>query len=208
VADDPGAVVGRGYDALVDRYLEWTDQTDNDPRMRFLARFAAELADGAEVLELGCGAGVPATARLSQRFRVTGVDVSAAQIERARSLVPSATLMVADIGELDLADGSFDGVAAFYVLGHVQRKRLDTLLGRIASWLRPGGWFVASFGVADEDGWTGDWLGVPMFFSSFPPARNRELVVAAGLAIVADELVTAAEDGSAVTFQWILACRS
>ncbi|MBA2254474.1 MAG: class I SAM-dependent methyltransferase [Chloroflexi bacterium] len=176
--------------------------------MRFLARFAAELADGAEVLELGCGAGVPATARLSQRFRVTGVDVSAAQIERARSLVPSATLMVADIGELDLADGSFDGVAAFYVLGHVQRKRLDTLLGRIASWLRPGGWFVASFGVADEDGWTGDWLGVPMFFSSFPPARNRELVVAAGLAIVADELVTAAEDGSAVTFQWILACRS
>ena len=209
MADDPGAIVGRGYDALVDRYLAWTDGSDQDPRMRFLALFADELADGAQVLELGCGAGVPATARLTERFQVTGIDISGLQVERARSLVPAATFIVGDVSEHSLPERSFDGVAAFYVMGHVPRGRLGGLLARIASWLRPGGWFVASFGVADEEHWTGEWLGVPMFFSSFPPAVNRGLVEGAGLKIVTDELVTAEEDGfGAVTFQWILARRA
>ncbi len=206
MTDDPGAIVGRGYDALVDRYLAWTDGSDHEPRMRFLALFAAELPDGAAVLELGCGAGIPATARLSKRFHVTGIDISALQIERARSLVPAATFVVGDASELSWPEHSLDGVAAFYVMGHVPRERLGGLLARIASWLRPGGWFVASFGVSDEERWTGDWLGVPMYFSSFPPAVNRGLVEGAGLTVVTDELVTAEEDGSgAVTFQWILA---
>lgn len=206
--DEPGSIVARGYDALVDRYLAWTDQSDDDPRMRFLGRLAAELPDGADVLELGCGAGVPATARLAERFAVTGVDVSPAQVERARSNVPGATFRVADVTDFDVSEATFDGVAAFYVLGHVPRERLGRLLVRIASWLRPGGWFAASFGAADHPGGTSEWLGVPMYFSSFPPPVNRELVERAGLEVMADELVTAEEDGyGAVTFHWLLARR-
>jgi cyclopropane fatty-acyl-phospholipid synthase-like methyltransferase len=40
------------------------------------------------VLELGCGAGVPDTQRLASHFRVTGIDISAEQVRRARTAVP------------------------------------------------------------------------------------------------------------------------
>ena len=33
-------------------------------------RFAAPLADGARILDLGCGAGIPSTRLLARRFRV------------------------------------------------------------------------------------------------------------------------------------------
>ena len=45
---------------------------------------------GAPVLELGCGGGGPVTQRLAARFKLTGVDVSAHQIELARERVPTA----------------------------------------------------------------------------------------------------------------------
>jgi trans-aconitate methyltransferase len=54
------------------------------------------LPSGADLLDLGCGAGLPTTARLAQRFTVTGVDISPRQIERARINVPDATFINAD----------------------------------------------------------------------------------------------------------------
>jgi SAM-dependent methyltransferase len=59
-------------------------------------------------------------------------------------------------------------------------------------------------GVDDADGHE-TWLGVPMFFSSHPPQRNRELLRQAGLRIEVDELVTMQEPEQEVTFQWVIA---
>ena len=51
----------------------------------------------AGVVDLDCGAGVPATRLLIDAgFVVTRVDISEVQIERARSLVPDATFICAD----------------------------------------------------------------------------------------------------------------
>ncbi len=44
---------------------------------------------GSDRLDLGCGCGTPGARLLSERFRVTGVDISDVQIERARALVPA-----------------------------------------------------------------------------------------------------------------------
>jgi hypothetical protein len=55
--------------------------------------------------------------------------------------------------------------------------------------------------------WHGEWLGVPMFFSSHPPETNSQLLRDAGFALLRDELVTITEPESAVTFQWVLAQR-
>jgi hypothetical protein len=55
-----------------------------------------------------------------------------------------------------------------------------------ADWLRPGGVFLASLGSGDLAAWTGDWLGVPMFFSSHPATENRRLLDGAALEAVHD----------------------
>ena len=74
------------------------------------------------MLDLGCGAGVPVTRWLADRgFAVTGVDVSAKQLELARTYVPEGTFIKADMTEVVFGPESFDAVVAFHSIIHVPR---------------------------------------------------------------------------------------
>ena len=158
------------------------------------------------MLELGCGQGVPTTKLLAERFAVTGVDISAAQLEIARREVPNATYLHADMASLTIPPNSFDGVAAFYSLIHVPRDEHAALLARIASWLRPGGILVATMGARDNPGdIEEDWLGAPMYWSQWDATTNRRLVETAGLRIISAREETADEDGALITFLWVVA---
>ncbi len=200
-------LVGRGYDAIGARFNAWRDQIVGDPRRAWEEELVSRLRDGARVLELGCGAGVPDTQRLATRFHVTGVDISAEQLRRARAAVPQAEFIHADFTALELEPGSFDAVVSFYAFNHVPRELLAPTFAQIHSWLVPGGLLMTALGVGDTEAWTGDWLGAPMFFSSFPRETNARLVKEARFEIVRDELVTFLEPEGEVTFQWVLAMR-
>jgi SAM-dependent methyltransferase len=159
------------------------------------------------VIELGCGGGAPETKLLAERFRLTGVDLSPAQLARARTRVPEAEFVEADFTELELEPGSVDAVAAFYSFNHVPRDLLAPLYRRICCWLAPGGLFLTALGTSDTENWTGDFLGAPNYFSSFPPETNSRMLAEAGFALLRDELVTFLEPEGEATFQWILARR-
>jgi SAM-dependent methyltransferase len=212
--DDPRAsLVAEGYDAIVDRYLDWAARIRDDPRRAWLARFARRLPAGGSVLDLGCGAGTPTLAALAERFDATGVDISPAQAARARQLVPRARVLVGDMTTIELPPAAFDGVSALYSITHVARDRHAALFARIARWIRPGGRFLAALGARDDPGWTGTWLGVPMFFSSFDAETNRALLDDAGLRIVSHRTHVLREpndDGtfSDAAFLWVLARRA
>jgi SAM-dependent methyltransferase len=205
VPDPRTQIVSEGYDAIGETFAEWRERIVGDPRREWEDELAKRLADGARVLELGCGSGSAETKRLAQRFAVTGVDISPRQVERAKAAIPEASFMVADFTELDLAAGSYDAVAAFYVFNHVPRDLLAPLLGRIHGWLAAEGWLLTAFGVSDLEGWTGNWLGAPTFFSSFPAEVNSRLVREAGFVIERDEVVTFEEPEGQARFQWVLA---
>ncbi|SDO09316.1 class I SAM-dependent methyltransferase [Lentzea jiangxiensis] len=195
-------IVERGYDAIAQRYLEWSAQIADDPRLRYLAEFDRRLPNGAKVLELGCGAGVPCGRELAVRHDVLGVDLSQRQVELARANVPGARFEKGDMTVLDFDEGTFDGVAAFYSILHVPQAEQSGLIARIARWLKPGGLFLASLGTGTPDV-TESWLGVEMFFGSNTPDVNRELL-AEHLEIVVDDLVTMHEPEPAM-FHWIIA---
>ena len=203
---DPKRVVAAGYDEMAERYLAWSDLRPSAARLRYLALADALIPAGADVLDLGCGAGIPMTATLAVGRTVTGVDISAAQIALARANVPSATFLQTDLATLDFPSGSFDAVVAFYSLTHVPRGEHAALFGRIRSWLRPGGVFVASLGVEDSpDEVEADWLGVDMFFSHFSARVNRRLVAEAGFEIERADVVTEPEDRHDARFLWVVA---
>ena len=141
-----------------------------------------KLSEGAEVLELGCGSGIPTTQRLTEKFFVTGVDISAKQAALAKQNVPKAKFIHADMTKLDFPNGSFDAAATFYAMIHVPRDEQAELLGKIADWLRPGGYLVATMGAeATEADYNEDFLGTPMYWSNFDSETNRRLVREAGL---------------------------
>lgn len=137
------AVVARGYDEIAERYRSWT-VTHDPTRAWFLGEVAGRVPEGAEVLELGCGSGVPVGAALATRYRYLGVDVSSRQIELARRAVPGTAFQVGDLTALELEPGSVDAVVACYVMGHVPLGAREDAAQRIAAWLRPGGWFCGS----------------------------------------------------------------
>lgn len=198
-------IVSAGYDAIGETFAAWRRRIVGDPRDEWAEELVARLDDGARVLELGCGSGSPETRRLAQRFAVTGVDISPRQVERARAAIPGASFTVADLTELELPPASYDAVVSFYVFNHVPRDLLAPLLGRIRDWLVPGGWLLSAFGVSDLESWTGNWLGAPTFFSSFPAEVNSRLVREAGFTLERDEVVVFEEPEGQAKFQWVLA---
>jgi SAM-dependent methyltransferase len=208
MTQDPKKIVADGYDEIAQRYLAWSALDPSPERMQALGRLLDLLPAGAEVLELGCGAGAPVTQALAERCRVTGVDISAEQIALAERQVPNATFIHADMTTLDFPAGSFDAVVAFYALIHIPRAEHAELLGRIAGWLRPGGLLFATMGASDSpDGVEPDWLGAPMFFSHYDAEKNQDLVRQAGLEILSADVVPEDEDGETVEFLWVAALK-
>jgi len=207
VTDPRTALVAAGYDAMIDTWEAWKAAIEDDPRADWCGELLDRLPEGARVVELGCGGGTTETRALASRFRLTGVDLSDAQLARARERVPAAEYIHADLTTVEFAAQTVDAVASFYVFNHVPRELLAPLLERIHTWLRPGGLLLATLGASDVPGWTGDFLGAPSYFSGYPAETNRRLLAAAGLTLLRDELVRIREPEADATFHWILGQR-
>jgi len=206
VADELEAqdIVRRGYDAIGARYRDWA-ATVESPAERYLSELDARLVDGARVLDLGCGPGAPA-AVLARRHELTCVDLSEAQLELARQAAPGATFVHADMAALDLTPESFDAVVALFSILHLAARDQPALLTRIVAWLRPGGLFLATLGIAENTGVLDlDWLGAPMYSSSLGASRYVELLAEAGLDVLEANAETQEEHGRPVAFLWVLA---
>jgi SAM-dependent methyltransferase len=163
-------LVRRGYDAISVRYRSDAGESNADTSettmtyRSWIDELVALLPPGARVLDIGCGAGVPADRMLADAgFDITGVDISSVQIGRARDLVPRATFVCADIMELTFAPSSLDAVVSLYALIHPPLSDQRELITRGFDALRPGGLFLA---IVGHERWTGveDYLGSPMFW--------------------------------------------
>ena len=206
-ADDPKRIVERGYDTIADRFAEWQTRISDETRLRYVADLLELLPERPDVLELGVGAGVKSSRILAAGSRFTGIDLSREQLRRAREHLPGATLIHGDFTRTDLSPASFDAVVSLYVLNNLPQPELPPLMRRIAEWLRPGGWFLASLPGSDNPGWRGEWLGVEMYFAGCDPKTNRHLAEEAGLEVVRDELENMVEPEGEVRWQWLLAQR-
>jgi SAM-dependent methyltransferase len=95
----------------------------------------------AHVLELGCNKGYLLQALRAAGFRhLTGVDLSTVDLERARSFVPDADLVVAEASDyLERTAGRYDLIVLKAILEHQPKDTVLALLGKIRRALLPGG---------------------------------------------------------------------
>jgi len=170
--DDPKRLVREAWNRISTIYrppgspADALEHTSADYR-DWLAPFVRMLSPGTEVLDLGCGCGVPEAELLSTRFRLTGVDISDVQIERARRLLPNVRFVRADMTQLAFPARAFGGVVCLYSLIHVPLGEQPGLLSEVHRWLRPGGVFLVTTGATAWTGVEEGWLGsnVKMYWS-------------------------------------------
>src|SRR5581483_5408546 len=109
----------REWDADRNR-LGWNDKPWHE-------RFVACLPQGATVLDLGCGSGMPVAHNLVQRrLRVTGVDASPTMIALCRMRMPEQQWIVSDMRGLALGR-RFAGILgwdSFFFLRHDDQRRM------------------------------------------------------------------------------------
>ena len=197
--------VEAGYDRVADQYLSTKDPED-PLTLAALEDMSHVLPESAAVLDLGCGAGVPVTSWLARRgYAVTGVDVSARQLELARRHVPDATFIKSDMTSLAFEPGTFDAVVAFHSIIHVPREEHQTLLADIYRWLKPGGIFLATLTVTDFEGEDSNWegWGAAMRWSHHDAETNRKMLRGAGFELRYAEPRTNRGTGGDETWLWV-----
>ena len=144
----PADVDPRWYDGFFDD--DWLQLEGlRPPEERTLAQvdFVVErlgLEPGARILDVPCGHGRHSVELARRGFRVTGVDLSAPSLERARAAADEAgvdlELVRADMRELAF-DGDFDAVLNLFTsFGYLETQADDErALAGFAQALRPGG---------------------------------------------------------------------
>ncbi len=193
---NPKDIVRCGYDAVSELYR--ADDGAPAEYEAWLRALTSRLPAKADVLDLGCGCGVPMARQLAELdHKVLGVDVSQVQIDRARRLVPRARFIRSDASELAFHPASFDAVVCLYVLIHLPHDEQEETIRNVRAWLRPGGVLLATVGAAAWTGEEDDWLGggQRMWWSHPDVSTYRDWLTSSGLTIEHDEFVPEGDGG-------------
>ena len=180
---DSRTIVKTGYDTVAIRYATLRSKDSDD--VRLLRELIDRLPEGAKLLDVGCGSGVPLTKLLSQHFDVTGVDFSETQIRLARRLVPQAQFICQDMAELAFPAASFDAICSYYAVIHIPREEHQRLLLNFYRMLKPTGFALLCMGAGDLPGDTEeDWFGTRMYWSHYDGETNMKMLRKCGFNIV------------------------
>ena len=208
-ADEIKYLVQKGYDRIALTYMEWS-RGKPSARVDYIEKLFHHLGDmsQANILELGCGAGVPCSEILAKRCaRVVANDISQAQIDLAKANVPKANVefIAADMASISFEPSSFQAVVAFYSIIHLPRDEQRATIAKIWTWLSPGGYLVCNLGTSDNTGGTGKWLGgCEMYWSSFAYKKYLQILKDIGFRVIESVILQDDEDGRLVPFLWII----
>ena len=110
-----------------------------------IRRWAKALPPGGEILDIGCGSGIPiASALREEGFTVFGIDASQTLVSMFRQQFGDAYAACETVENSSFFGRSFDGAVAiglmFLLSEHEQRK----LINKVGTALRSGGLFLFS----------------------------------------------------------------
>ncbi len=143
----------------------------------------ADIADGQQILDLGCGWG-SLTLWMAERFRYSQITAVSNSLNQRRFIEAEALsrgltnvqVIMCDMNEFGPGAQSFDRVVSVEMFEHM--RNYDCLLQRVASWLRPGGKLFVhifchrSLSYPFETAGAANWMGRHFFTGGIMPSAN------------------------------------
>lgn len=129
------------YEASARTYLEARDQSSIGREV--VSTWAGSLSDGTELLELGCGGGLPvAQALLEAGHGLWAVDSSVTLLARFRERFPDVPVDCGNVLESSYFGRKFGAVIAIGLVFLLGREEQTFLIHRVSAALEPGGRFL------------------------------------------------------------------
>lgn len=178
------ANIQSSYDKVAAEYaLRIYGELQHKPFDRaLLDQFAEKTRDKGIICDMGCGPGQVARYLHERGLSVCGVDLSREMVAQARRLNPSIEFQQGDMAALNVPDGTWVGIVAFYSLIHIPRDQIVQVLQELKRTLRPDGMLLIAFHIGDDvihlDEWWGH--GVSADFVLFHPQEMAGYLREAG----------------------------
>lgn len=176
------------YDRVAEEYARriYNELKDKPLDRQLLDNLAERIANQGIICDMGCGPGHIARYLLERGADVMGIDLSAGQVEQARRLNPGIEFRQGNMLDLDIPDGAWAGIAAFYSIIHIPRSDVASALRELKRTLQPGGLLLLAFHVGDEVVHLDEWWGeaVCADFVFFQPEEMSGYLESAGFEII------------------------
>lgn len=128
-----------GWNAIAQRFMAERSSAGAE----IVRVWCRALPEGASVLDLGCGSGVPISETLLEEgCEVFGVDASPALVAAFRHRFPQAQVACEPVEESRFFDRAYDGVVAVGLLFLLAPDAQRALIRRVAAALKPSGRFL------------------------------------------------------------------
>jgi 2-polyprenyl-3-methyl-5-hydroxy-6-metoxy-1,4-benzoquinol methylase len=127
-----------GYEAVSGEFI--AHRTESPIGAALVRKWAESLPSGGDILDLGCGAGVPITRTLIDLgFRLFGVDASPSMVAELRARFPEVSVECASVNDASFFGRTFDGVVAWGLVFLLPVADQADLIRKMSALLRPGG---------------------------------------------------------------------
>jgi len=129
-----------GYERIAPIFISGRGRNHTGVGAREVAEWSRLLPDGAAVLDLGCGPGVPISETLINRgFNVYGVDASPGMVAAFQANFPSTPIQCAAVEDSDFFGRGFDAVVAWGLFFLLDPETQRQLIAKAAAVLPRGG---------------------------------------------------------------------
>lgn len=182
------------------------NSSPNNLEKKYLDILSRSLPKSTNVLDLGCGIGIPFDKYLVEKgFNLTGIDFASNHIKAAKKNVPNARFIEGDFTKINF-ENLFHAIIAFYSIFHIPRDEHQTLFEKMYNLLKKNGHILITLGTRNEENIEEDFVGAPMAWSKYEPKKYEIMLSKIGFEIVKSEYE--GQPGDKENHWWIIATKN
>ena len=169
---------GRKYDKIA---VWWQEQHQNSEYgLKSFERALKFVVNKNTCLDVGCGSGGRFLCKLeSEKFYITGIDVSEKMIELAKTNHPGQNFINDDICKWNSKD-KYDFIFAWDSIFHLPLDSHEKVISKLCDYLNKDGILLYTFGNAEGEH-TDTWHQDQFYYSSIGISKNIQLIIENGL---------------------------